>query len=485
MLESTPTRPQFRNSQQKLSIIRSINPSLDDAALGIFYSQQVCGRVGTFEYLRRSEVLVNMSAHVASAVRAIGLISLSRTHFSPVAEREAIQVYGVAVRQMSDKLNSSAAAEDDALLVALLLDRYDAIAKREVCEKQNPDTSTAHLAGAIAISKAKGLQQFQSRLGRRLFQHMASRNLVNSAKEGQMIPTDIIALHTFMSQNVKEAERPAWIMSSIVSRMVNLNAKMKAGTFGSVREIVTCALQLDQELETLLHNMPENFTFDVLFVGETFCPTSGGCCQIHPDFWIALIWNLIRANRILLNEMIYMQIRNMHSSDSDTEEGTLEFRAIETRSIDTINDMALDICATVPQQAGFLRPWLESRIGTVSPPDITTTGGSMPSSYTRALSLEREESASNMLRFQGSAYSLLWPLYVIGQCQGTRFQGCTTWVIEKLRFIGVTYGISQSLALATSLERKDPLPVWSVYDLLGSYSRLPEQSECYDGNGQG
>jgi hypothetical protein len=484
---TTPVTPEpvlapleYGGCPQELRITGSIRPSLDDAALGMFYSQQVCGRVGTFEYLQKGNMLAKMSADIALAVRALGFISLSKTHSSAVAERAAIRAYVMAVRQVSNRLNSSAATEDDTLLLVLLLDRFDAISQAETGGDQSSETSSVHLAGAIAISKAKGLQQFQTQYGSRLFRHLASRNLVHSAKQGQAISADIVALQTFMSQNVEETERPTWAMSSIVSRMVNLSAEVKAGILCDVGNIVSCASQLDMEFEALLRTMPDKFAFKVLDVEGNACQPFGGRCQIYTDFRVALIWNLIRASRILLHEMIYTQVRDSIDVASNADIDVREFQSTAARSMDTINDMAVEICATVPQQVGLLRPVRESEPEMASALKKLTGNPSMQGCCDRNLSLERDGWAAKMLSFQGSAYSILWPLYVIGRCPGTRLQGLYHWVLEQFELIGEKFGIPQSLTLARSLQSRDPLPVWSVYDLLGSYSRLPEESESYN-----
>lgn len=102
-----------------------------------------------------------------------------------------------------------------------------------------------------------------------------------------------------------------------------------------------------------------------------------------------------------------------------------------------IDDIAQDICATVPQ----------------------CTGCKNTTSRSKAFC------TAQRLR----SYTLLFPLYVAGLYAGPATQ-IKPWIIKQMQFISDEMGIRNASVVAETLERGDATCPWDVYAMLGSYA---------------
>lgn len=156
-----------------------------------------------------------------------------------------------------------------------------------------------------------------------------------------------------------------------------------------------------------------------------------GRFHIYPDLWVAHTWNNIRTCRILLHQEICSQITILQRSTAIDARSQMTQK---TTSELIIQEMCAEICATIPQHAGYVSH-------PPQPPIPTTTQHEPP----RDVPIE------------AATYWLLWHLLKPGEVStGAR----RWWIIDRLRYLGNVTGIRQALAVAEALERRERIYVW-------------------------
>jgi hypothetical protein len=299
---------------------------------------------------------------------------------------------------------------------------------------------------------------------------MASRNFARCARDGQPISADILAILATMFQQASEMEAPTLIMSSIAYRMINLAAGIRSGAIHIIDDILADALQLDNEYEALLESMPLGYAYNLVSNVTGGISSLERTIQIHPDFRTALVWNSIRSCRILVNEMIVRQIRKITTPSNG---GACKHDFIASRSAALIDRMALDILATVPQQAGLLS---EDTYVSDKAPDVGTEASEATGAGRATYASPKAGSTptSHSMELESSAYSILWPLYVVGRCPDTTILNLRNRIVDAFKSIAARSVIPQALSLADFLQAESSPGVWAVYEMLGSYSRMPK-----------
>jgi hypothetical protein len=463
----------------QMLLVREIQPSLDCQAECHFFSEYVYGSVGTFEYLKRSDIHIMEAKHVRMSLRAVGLASLSKMQHAPSVLGLAMNAYSVAVRLTRQYLGSPTVRDESTLLAALLLDRFEFLyAKREDHDTIGASfPSTVHMVGATQLVKLKGLALLQTPMGTRLFRQMSSQIHVKCAEEGTLIPREITALTSVMSARVGRSERPTWELCRNAALMINLHSAISQGIVTNSGEIVASALDLDSAMTEIFAEIPPNFDFEIVFTEDvTTRLLYEPFYDIYPDFRVALIWNLVRSIRILINETIWKYARQICHGNTDSGKMGVDYAAILERCKENMKRMLSEICATVPQQAGYL-----AELQGMSPQHSSIQNAAnwaTPSlSFNISRLTEEKRPKFDFSEQKGAAYSLLWPLYVGGRCPLAAEAGCGHWIVDRLKYISDTFGLSQAATLATYLQQRENPGVWSVYRILGSYTRLPENSD--------
>jgi hypothetical protein len=469
-----------------LHLSRGIRPSIEDHANGFFFSEYVFGSLGTFEYLQHSYNLCIDDEHLSTCIRAVGLGGLSKSlHSSYIMER-AMHAYASAVQSTRRSLQSSAATKDSTLLSVMLLDCFEALTESNEFQVRKGRPKTIHMNGAMELVKLRGSQQFQTYVGMRMFCQIVSQITVNCARSGIAIPAEILALRVAIKSRLNTAQRPTWHISGIVTKIVNFNAAISNGILNEPAEIIASASQFDNELAGLQEEMPSEFHFDALSFEDNPDLVYEGHCHIYKDFRIAQTWNLIRAHRVLINETIYANSQRCCSTipEIDKHDSTL----ISCRSKAAIKQISTEICATVPQQAGYLAALKPAPLSSESKaydemshaiPNTRKMSSGQGSGDSRGciiadnVSYPPSQRQNNGLALKAAAYSLLWSLYIVGRCPLSDIS-LRSWVINRFKYIGHTFDISQATTLANLLEMREDKNVWSVFSMLGSYSRVPE-----------
>lgn len=191
--------------------------------------------------------------------------------------------------------------------------------------------------------------------------------------------------------------------------------------------VISTACALDAEYANWALHCPIPSSCDTVFVKEPSDGVFSDHYQKYSTLWDATIWNNYRAVRLLLNELIFVQICHLYpscdTSSIDSEENTFLGNQLIASNA-TVLQLSLEICASVPFFLGYEED--SAKI-----PTPKTINGNL----------------------------ILWSLYIAAS---TSMVSCEMrdWVTARLYWISTTMGIRQATPLAYNLSINQELSDW-------------------------
>ncbi|KLO84188.1 unnamed protein product [Fusarium fujikuroi] len=316
------------------------------------------------------------------AVQACAFADLSREQSSEELVQRSLERYGYALSALGQSLAEKNKTPDDYdLMTVVMLDIFETTFM--------PDSSTtgAHAQGMAHILRLRGHEQFHDPRGWGLFR-LAHHRLQKQHLAKQLSPLPesqgwLDKLNDDMA-SVK-LEKDGLAINQVCQQANQLLDSINAGDteVHHLLDLIDEMLRLDQEAthwrkkpewnfqtrarEEVLENRESNF----------WLPES---IQLHPDLWMAYEWNYHRTARIILHQKLVACVEKVNTAPpSDSR-----VIARTTESISTVQSLAGEVLATVPQSFG----------------DIDHLG--------------RWHAGSKTARWQAvGAYLLLWPIKII------------------------------------------------------------------------
>ena len=446
-----------------LLALQSITVSIEDQASSFFLKNYVLGNSRSFDYLQ-SFTNSGMEEHLALCGHAVALATLSSERQSPELEKSALRAYTVALQSINLALQSLDVARKDSTLVAvILLDLFEKL----IPSRRNHlpvKSETNHINGATALVRLRGYEQFQSRLGLRIFLQISSAIMVSCMTHGTAVPADIIALRTYAT-NFVDTDDPVWRISQTFIRLVNLCAAVKDDAVSDPAAIIPAATNLDTDCIALSNDIASKWQYTTIYTDPS-ASVYEGYYHIHDDYRIVQLWNSLRLGRLLLNEIIHNQYIKAFTSSPRaflSAKHTARFQL----ATDNILELASEICATVPQ--------FVDNEGKKEQRDQAATPSSTASNFTN---FEKQASSLYVKTHQpredptplaiAGAYSLLFPLFVVGYSHIIPHR-LHSWVLDRMNFIGRIMDIPQAYMIVDILEGREEINVWAVYAMLGSH----------------
>ncbi|KAL9610357.1 MAG: hypothetical protein Q9167_004927 [Letrouitia subvulpina] len=397
-----------------------LSVNIDDQARNAFYAYHVSGTARTFDVIAHVYNQDPSNERLNASIEAVSLAFFNKFYLNSVT-CGALDKYQLALRLLDRSLRSCHyVTEDSTLLSVLLLD---------LVEKMNSDDPLSakgwmsHINGALALFKLRKTERCQDSVGLRLAVRLSTNLMISCVLSGSPLPPDLIQLRSDIEPLMKGD--PKWQASGLVVKYGQLGSALQEGSLSS-SDIITRATELDHELLLLTKLMPASWLYRTKNLPEISDRTLEQHYTIYPNTAVTQTWNLIRIMRIYLNRNIREHLlaetaplsRFFHSASSDV-------------SIKTIDSLAREVCASIPQYT-TLRP----------PSQIKFT--------------------IETLR----CHTVIFPLYVAG------LYGSNTaeWVIKQLKYISDEVGIRAAKDAVDMLEKRQDRNLSVVFARLGSYT---------------
>jgi hypothetical protein len=387
-------------------MLLQLSPAVEQVALAYFMSSYIPG--SHFDYL---PFLYEQSGTcvLPATVNAASIATLARNVGEPEVMDRARRSYVQALLETNSSLADPVTATSDATLISvLLLSFFEAVVWTGL---RTPESWTTHTRGALALTKLRGRQQFESSVGRQLFVQVANIICVDSLQRKVRLPQDLLDLIAIAMEY--ESDCPKYRLACLTSDLSILMAESNDGSL-TAEETVQSVLCLEERYIEFAYSLVVPWTYEEVTLDVMRPEVYGRTVHHFSNHRAAQLWNTYFMTRILLNEMIHKKAPQLPLPLATV---------IQAQAVDNIERMAVGICAGIPQFSNprdfgappHMRPSCNRFLFTQLPTAFPTNASTAP---------------------------LLWPLAVI---QGTSLvsEAVRAYATERLNYLGRQFRIPQ------------------------------------------
>lgn len=418
---------------------------------------------------------------IATSMTALGLAGVANICMDANLKREAMRWYLGALKMTNEALVSPKEVKSDNTLLATML--------LSVFEATNNDRSLAgwsnHVSGSASLLKMRGLKQFSTPAGRRMYMQTVGLLTMNCMGMGQPMPNFVHEMNKEVHK-FEDKKDPSNRFYHLHIAAIDFRAQILHRQITSLQEIVDRALEIDRDAKTIFDGASDDWSFEVESCDEGTPGVFGTYYHVYPHMAAAQTWNWVRYNRIYLHDIIRNSLIAGFSTTPPVFVGTHYMNLLE-ESTQTLYRMQADILASVPQYLHDTPkvPTSYGLIGNFSYAPTSTRQalsqaslGVNPSSATRnthspkffhANFLTRQTALPTLsdpsfttpatprdrlpiIRISGG-YSSLWALYIAGAtCVAS--PEAQEYVLKSFGRISAEFGINQAKVLASALRIK-------------------------------
>ncbi|RDW74181.1 hypothetical protein BP5796_07623 [Coleophoma crateriformis] len=424
-----------------IGLPREIVQPINDRATDFFLSAHTfrdSGLIrGYYEYLPEFRNDPKTDITLSTTLNAVALTAYAYAFQYPDLLHEARRLFVSALHLVNNALSSSQEAIKDSTLISIML--FGTFSILTCRSQQSLSDCALHSGGTTTIIKLRGYRQWKTRSQLQLQQQLCSTILQKCIYKSVRVPREVIELRRY-AETYLDTNDPAWKLSNAIVKLAVFRADMKELLLCDHYSIVDAATKLDAEFTSLEEEMLVRWHFETVLTKEQSELVFGTYYHAYPDFWEASIWNSLRTCRLLLHEEIANQLKEVLTlfPQPPIPNAAVNYQL----SVTTIQQLTLDICATVPQYSSQLLMHLRSL--------LTAKEYELPESLHFPNTFATDEIPST-----AGVYFLFWPLLRAGQLTDSDVQ--RNWVIRQSRLIGRMTGIQQAFTLANVLESGEEL----------------------------
>ena len=394
-----------------------LSPTTEQRARGWFQTHSQ-------HWLRNTDILESLVSqtqgdeHLLASMYAVGLASFSNHIHSPELTARARKGYVTALNLTNAALRSPTDAKKDSTLFSIMiLGIYETVAGTNA---QSVLAWTSHVNGAAALVDYRGVEQFNSEAGQRLFYQVVSNMMITCLQQTTAMPRRIIELRD-AARKIMLAPRPIWRVADTIIDFTSFRADVRECRLVGPREVINMALEIDQRFITSFTDPPDDWGYETIFTDEAPDLVWNKAYHRFRHNWAPPIWNGMRTCRIMLHETIRDQLLASASAMNPVYTAD-EADALESSSVSVCLEMGRDVMRSVPQQ---------------DPTQDPTRDPSQPKA---------------VMAGTHHAY-ILWPLYLVGGMD-VASERVKQWVVRRLRIMSDEEGIRQAEVVAGFLEQR-------------------------------
>ena len=391
-----------------------LTPTVEQRARGWF-------QTNSQHWLRNTDLLDEMVSqtqgdeHLLASMYAVGLASFSNYVHSYELMARARKGYVSALKLTNSALRSPTDAKKDSTLFAILiLGIYETVAGTNA---QSILAWTSHINGAAALVEYRGVEQFNSEAGQRMFYQVVSSLMITCLQRSIAMPQHIRDLRKAATRLI-DPPTAIWRLSSAIIDFTVFRADVRECRLVGPRTIIERALEIDRCFIEISADPPPEWQYDIEHTDDDPQSVWNKTFHVYRQAWISPIWNGMRTCRIMLHETIRDQLFASASAMNPVYTDA-EADAQETVSVSVCMEMGRDIMRSVP----------------------------------RPRSLADQDEPHSVIAGTHYAY-LLWPLYLAGQMDVSS-EKVKDWVVRRLQIMSDVEGIKQAGVIAGYLDRRD------------------------------
>jgi hypothetical protein len=343
-----------------------ITPSLVDQGISFFMSYYC---TGIDQPPTHSEAYhTHLASHgfhplVATSMTALGIAGVANLHLDSRLKREATRWYLDAIKMVNTAISSPKEVKADSTLASInLLSMFEATNNDHTL-----DGWINHVDGAASLIKLRGMDQFSTAAGQRMYLHTVGLLTMNCMGRGMPLPQYIHDMNTEIMKHLDNTD-PRNRFFFLHTKTINLRARILNQEMFSLEDMIQSALELDGIAVSIFTGQGPEWDYDVVYcnkqerIFENFY-------HIYPTAIAAQTWNWMRYNRIYFHDIIRNSILAGFAASPPMLIGQKYHEQME-ESTRTLYKLQSDIIASMPQ---FLHD-----VSPVVPPKTNDQPGNEP-----------------------------------------------------------------------------------------------------------
>ena len=414
---------------------------------------------------------------VLAGITAVGLVGVAEMSRSNEVLDAARRSYGRALRLTNAALRDPGeAAKDTTMLSVLVLGLFELVGGSRA---RGVESWQKHLEGAAALARMRGLAQFRTPAGVRLFFMLTQNTMISCIQNELPMPADLLELRRQVGLMLRIKD-PAYELCTTMHKILQLRYDIKQGNVTDLEEMLERFTEAENDFAGTMSVFPEAWQYRKYRLPQG--PRLGffsNLYHVYPTMQIANIWNGLRTCRLLILETMLEELRKRFSH---VPVGLVpgRYQHEYQRAMFKMEKIALAILASIPQHFGLIST-LEDAQEPLSPmsssddlwshipvDDLVVALGSEvdvsdPSGrdeeddddgYCRSPSLnnpmqakDADVRAERFMMLSSATNSLVWPLYLVGMSTASS-TAMKAFVVERLQTIHAETGAAQAKNLA-------------------------------------
>ncbi|EMD88437.1 hypothetical protein COCC4DRAFT_65155 [Bipolaris maydis ATCC 48331] len=323
----------------------AVTASLIDQGISFFMSYYALGvdqpPIQSIEYSK------HLSTHgfhplVSTSMTALGIAGIANLYMDSRLKREATRWYLDAIKMTNAAISSPTDVTADSTLASInLLGMVEATSNENSLQGWSN-----HVEGAASLIKLRGMDQFSTPAGQRMYLHTVGLFTMNCMGKSMPIPKFVHDLNTEIIKHL-DAKDPRNRFFFLHIKTSDLRARILNQQTRSLPEIIESALELDNIAANIFKDSGPEWDYDIVL------------CEKRPEVFdhfyhvyftaiAAQTWNWVRYNRIYFHDIIRNCILAGFASTPPALVGTKYHEQLET-SVRTLYSLQSDILAGIPQ----------------------------------------------------------------------------------------------------------------------------------------
>ncbi|KAJ4425028.1 hypothetical protein N0V82_000310 [Gnomoniopsis sp. IMI 355080] len=461
----------------------SYSPSFEDRGLNLFITRYITvppkSCQNKFDFVfdfwnPATSAADRANDPVLASLAAVGLLGIAQMTSGQTPLDAARKSYGQALRLTNAALrNPTEAVKDTTMLSVLVLSIFETMSghsgRRSLAAWQQ------HIHGAAALARARGVAQFRSAAGVRMFMMQCSNTMISCIQNELPMPQDLIDLRGQLVDMLGGPSAvPGYEITAPIYKIMQLKHDIKQGIVTDMDEMLNTFNDAEDHFDTATSNFPEDWQYrTVRLTGRLRPGFFNHTCHIYPNIHVADIWNGLRTCRMLLLETLCEEL-NKRFSRVPVPLVPARYQLEYQKARYKLEKIALAILASAPHHFDIISP-----SDTLVPipnteeacqqiPDsgwdvFLGVSGSPESANFNDEEYDRHPSLSNPMQAstseaQAERYMLLtsvtnglvWPLYLVGVSSASSTQ-MKVFVVERLYAVYAESGLPQAKKLADAV----------------------------------
>ncbi|OHW89942.1 C6 finger domain-containing protein [Colletotrichum incanum] len=491
---------------QQATPLYSLSPSYQERGTAFFFSRYVSVDENAchqnydfiFDIWRPASMFPERQVDgVMASMTAVGLAGLSHLTMCPEMMDWSRRSYGTALQMTNDALrNPAEAVKDTTMLSILILGTYEMLSGRS---NQTVRAWQNHINGASALAKMRGLKQFMTRAGVRMFVMLTQIVLINCMQKDMPMPQPLIELRNQLGMLSGGAD-PNWRISGPIYKVMQLRYDINSGKLSHTADIIDQLSKVDQEFADVITELPEFWKYRPVKLSTPHPAVfDGHHCDVYPTLGLAATWNGVRSIRMMVHETIIGELFKCFP-DHHIIAWPYEAKLQLAKSVELLEKLRDRVIASVPQHFGIVsfKDAMSEGGGSATavitakkspvhivPSPTTSASSSPPSSvddpmrrpavfngptlHDPAHMKGRSDNAERFMTLASASNTVVWPLYLVGVSScGT--EEVKKYVVERLQAILEESGLLQARGVALMVRNKEVCIPWSDV----SWDRMPQ-----------